>query len=102
VFGVVPDLAVFGKAMASGFPIACIAGRSELFDGVANGVVTHAGTFNGNNASVERSDRNTPHAERSPGTLCRGEGGGSTFPEALGRNQVGQADCAGFCQRYFG
>jgi glutamate-1-semialdehyde 2,1-aminomutase len=49
---VTPDMAVFGKAMASGFPIACIAGRAALMEGVGKGVVTHAGTFNGNVASV--------------------------------------------------
>ncbi len=52
LFNVTPDMAVFGKAMASGFPIACIAGRSSLFDDVGKGLVTHAGTFNGNVASV--------------------------------------------------
>lgn len=52
LLGVIPDMAVFGKAMAGGFPMACIAGRAELFKGVAAGQVTHAGTFNGNVASV--------------------------------------------------
>lgn len=50
--GVTPDLAIFGKAMASGFPIACVAGREVFFDGVAEGRVVHAGTFNGNAACV--------------------------------------------------
>jgi len=44
--GVTPDLAAFGKAVASGFPVACVAGRTDLFDPVATGRVMHAGTFN--------------------------------------------------------
>jgi glutamate-1-semialdehyde 2,1-aminomutase/spore coat polysaccharide biosynthesis protein SpsF len=31
-FGVVPDLACFGKAMGNGFPISCIVGRSEVMN----------------------------------------------------------------------
>jgi glutamate-1-semialdehyde 2,1-aminomutase/spore coat polysaccharide biosynthesis protein SpsF len=30
LFGVVPDLACFGKAMANGHPIACVAGRTDV------------------------------------------------------------------------
>jgi len=30
LFGVIPDLACFGKAMGNGFPIACVVGRSEV------------------------------------------------------------------------
>lgn len=47
-FGVAPDLAVYGKAMAAGWPCAALAGRRELFADVATGALTHAGTFNGN------------------------------------------------------
>jgi glutamate-1-semialdehyde 2,1-aminomutase len=47
-YGVYPDLAIYGKAMAAGWPCAAIAGRRELFTDVATGAVTHAGTFNGN------------------------------------------------------
>jgi glutamate-1-semialdehyde 2,1-aminomutase len=47
-YGVYPDLAVYGKAMAAGWPCAALAGRRDLFAGVASGAVTHAGTFNGN------------------------------------------------------
>jgi glutamate-1-semialdehyde 2,1-aminomutase len=47
-YGVHPDLAIYGKAMAAGYPCAAIAGRRELFAQVATGAVTHAGTFNGN------------------------------------------------------
>ena len=47
-FGVVPDLAVFGKAMAGGLPVAAIAGRSEVMNLITDGKVGHAGTFNSN------------------------------------------------------
>jgi glutamate-1-semialdehyde 2,1-aminomutase len=51
-YGVTPDLATFGKAMASGFPISFFAGRRHLMDLVANGAVLHAGTYNSNNACI--------------------------------------------------
>jgi glutamate-1-semialdehyde 2,1-aminomutase len=47
-YGVTPDLAVYGKAMAAGYPCAALVGARALFAGVADGSVTHAGTFNGN------------------------------------------------------
>jgi glutamate-1-semialdehyde 2,1-aminomutase len=47
-FGVRADLVVFGKALASGFPVSCVAGRAELLELVATGEVMLAGTFNSN------------------------------------------------------
>ena len=44
-FGVTPDLATFAKAIANGFPVAAIAGRADLLDLFAKGVL-HGGTFN--------------------------------------------------------
>lgn len=44
-FGVTPDLATFGKAMAGGWPVAALAGKGEMLERFANGVA-HAGTFN--------------------------------------------------------
>lgn len=47
-FGVTPDLATFGKAIANGFPVAALAGRADLMDQFAGGrVVMHGGTYNG-------------------------------------------------------
>lgn len=46
-YGVLPDLSVFGKAMAGGFTQSAVVGRAELVDQVTVGVV-HAGTFNAN------------------------------------------------------
>lgn len=45
-FGVTPDLATFAKAIANGFPVAAIAGRADLLDQLAQGVM-HGGTYNG-------------------------------------------------------
>jgi glutamate-1-semialdehyde 2,1-aminomutase len=51
-FNVVPDLAVFGKAMASGYPISVLAGKREMMRLIAEGKVIHAGTMNSGNPSV--------------------------------------------------
>jgi glutamate-1-semialdehyde 2,1-aminomutase len=45
-FGVTPDLATYGKAMAGGWPVAALAGRAALMDLFADGGVNHSGTFN--------------------------------------------------------
>ncbi|PYX06044.1 MAG: aspartate aminotransferase family protein, partial [Acidobacteria bacterium] len=47
-FGIVPDLAVFGKALAGGYPLSAVAGLRSIMDLVETGKVLHAGTFNGN------------------------------------------------------
>ena len=50
-FGVTPDLAIFAKAVASGFPMSVIAGRADIMDGVMSGVV-HGGTYNAITSTV--------------------------------------------------
>ena len=53
-YGVVPDLAAFGKVVAGGFPLACVAGPNAImrhFDAALEGspdYVWQAGTLNGN------------------------------------------------------
>jgi glutamate-1-semialdehyde 2,1-aminomutase len=51
-FGVTPDLAVFGKAMASGYPISVLAGKAEHMEWIADGRVIHAGTMNSGQSSI--------------------------------------------------
>ena len=51
-FGITPDLAVFGKAMASGYPISVLAGRERWMRPVAEGKAIHAGTMNSGNPSI--------------------------------------------------
>ncbi len=45
-FGVTPDLSIFAKAIANGFPVAALVGRGDLMDMFATGGVLHGGTFN--------------------------------------------------------
>jgi glutamate-1-semialdehyde 2,1-aminomutase len=53
-YGVVPDVAAFGKVLAGGFPLAAVAGRADImhhFDAALEGSPDHvvqAGTLNGN------------------------------------------------------
>jgi glutamate-1-semialdehyde 2,1-aminomutase len=46
VFGVTPDLATFGKALANGFPVAAVAGRADLIELFHTRKVAHGGTYN--------------------------------------------------------
>ena len=45
-FGVTPDLATFGKAIANGFPVSALAGRRDLMEQMATGGVLHGGSYN--------------------------------------------------------
>ncbi len=51
-FGVTPDLAVFGKAMANGWPVSVLAGRRRFMSAVAEGRAIHAGTLNAWNGGI--------------------------------------------------
>lgn len=51
-FGVTPDLSVFAKAMASGYPISAIVGKRTWMQVIENSKVIHAGTMNTNNPTV--------------------------------------------------
>jgi glutamate-1-semialdehyde 2,1-aminomutase len=47
-YNIAPDLSVYGKALAGGFSLSAVAGRSRLFDVLRDGRTIHAGTYNGN------------------------------------------------------
>ena len=48
LFGVVPDLAVYSKAIGGGLPIAAFAGRRDVMALIGSNVVKHGGTYNAN------------------------------------------------------
>ncbi len=51
-FNIVPDMAIFAKAMASGYPISAIVGKRDWMQLIANGTVIHAGTMNSSNSTI--------------------------------------------------
>lgn len=67
-FGVTPDLAIFAKAMASGYPISAVVGKEAWMREIADSRVIHAGTMNSGNptvaaalATLEVLERDQPH-----------------------------------------
>jgi len=55
LYGIEPDLALYGKALGNGYPIAAVEGRAHLLaltDPAAGGAVGYVGTFNGHAISV--------------------------------------------------
>jgi glutamate-1-semialdehyde 2,1-aminomutase len=47
MFGVVPDLAVYSKAIGGGLPLSAFAGRRDIMDLIGSNTVKHGGTYNG-------------------------------------------------------
>ncbi|HQS51951.1 MAG: aspartate aminotransferase family protein [Sphingobacteriales bacterium 17-39-43] len=51
-FNIQPDLSIFAKALASGYPISVIAGKKEWMRLIEEAKVIHAGTMNSGNATI--------------------------------------------------
>ena len=51
-YQVTPDLSIFAKALASGYPISAVVGKRAWTQLLAEGEVIHAGTMNSGNPSV--------------------------------------------------
>ncbi|MGH2644514.1 MAG: aspartate aminotransferase family protein, partial [Chitinophagaceae bacterium] len=51
-FRVTPDISIFAKAMASGYPISAVVGKREWMRVIEESRVIHAGTMNSGNTSV--------------------------------------------------
>lgn len=51
-FNITPDLSIFAKAMASGYPISAVVGKREWMSEIEKANVIHAGTMNSSNATV--------------------------------------------------
>ena len=51
-YNIKPDLSIFAKAIASGYPISAIVGKREWMNLVVEGKVIHAGTMNSSNSTV--------------------------------------------------
>ena len=51
-YNITPDLSIFAKAMASGYPISAIVGKKEWMNLIVEGKVIHAGTMNSSCSTV--------------------------------------------------
>lgn len=51
-FGIKPDMAIFAKAMGSGYPISAIVGKRSWMELIEQSKVIHAGTMNSSNPTV--------------------------------------------------
>ncbi len=51
-YGITPDISIFAKAIASGYPISAIVGKEEWMNLIVEGKVIHAGTMNSSNSTV--------------------------------------------------
>ncbi len=52
-FGVMPDISVFAKAIANGWPLSAVVGRRDIMElSRPGGDVLYGGTYNGNQATV--------------------------------------------------
>lgn len=66
--GITPDLAIFGKAVAGGYPLSVLAGKAEFMDMIGRGEVGHAGTFNSNPIVIEAAAATLAELTRDNGT----------------------------------
>ncbi|RRA98010.1 aspartate aminotransferase family protein [Larkinella rosea] len=67
-FGITPDLSIFAKAIASGYPISAIVGKYDWMRLIEEARVIHAGTMNAGNptiaaalATIQVLERDQPH-----------------------------------------
>jgi len=51
-YSITPDLAIFAKAIASGYPVSAIVGKKDWMYLIEDAKVIHAGTMNAGNASI--------------------------------------------------
>jgi glutamate-1-semialdehyde 2,1-aminomutase len=63
-YGVTPDLAVFAKAIANGYPLSVVAGKRKWMQPIAEGKVIHAGTANAGNPSIAAANATIQVMER--------------------------------------
>jgi glutamate-1-semialdehyde 2,1-aminomutase len=97
-YGVVPDLCALGKAVAGGYPLSAIAGRSDIMDHFAAGAqgdkfVMQEGTLNGNPVAAV-AGLATLRVLRREGTYERLFATGSRLMESL-RELLYQAEIPG-------
>jgi glutamate-1-semialdehyde 2,1-aminomutase len=70
-YGVTPDIASFGKAIAGGAPLSAVAGRKDVMELIAGGGVNFGGTFNGNPIAMAAADATLGELARNDGEALK-------------------------------
>jgi glutamate-1-semialdehyde 2,1-aminomutase len=70
-YGVTPDIATFGKAVAGGLALSVVAGRREIMQQMFGGGVAFGGTFNGNPISLAGADAVLTELARDNGAALK-------------------------------
>ncbi|HSE96594.1 MAG TPA: aspartate aminotransferase family protein [Methylomirabilota bacterium] len=85
-FGVTPDLATFGKAVAGGAPLSVVAGRRAIMEQLFGAGVAFGGTFNGNPLSLAIADATLTELVRDGGAaIVRANEAGRTLRTGIER-----------------
>lgn len=80
--GVMPDLTIFGKAVANGFPVAGLAGTGSLMDQFGTGRVMHGGTYNSQSIAMAATVA-TLRTLKAPGAYATLERQGTRLMEGI-------------------
>jgi glutamate-1-semialdehyde 2,1-aminomutase len=70
-YGVVADLATFGKALGAGLPVAAFTGRAEIMEALAWGGVLHYGTQNASRVGLYAARASLGELSRDGGAAFR-------------------------------
>src|SRR5690606_21486691 len=70
-YNITPDLSIFAKAIASGYPISAIVGKREWMEEMVSARVIHAGTMNTSTPTVAAALATIEVLERDPDTYKR-------------------------------
>jgi len=84
LFGVIPDLAAYSKALGGGLPVAAFCGQREFMEPIAANTVKHGGTYNGNPLGAGAACA-TLRALSAPGVLARVHIAAEVVKEAVRR-----------------
>lgn len=71
LLGITPDLAIYGKALSAGMPLAALAGRSDIMDLLRGTKVVGAGTFNGYPLGISAALATVKILEKDNGAIYR-------------------------------
>jgi glutamate-1-semialdehyde 2,1-aminomutase len=85
VYNVIPDIAVFSKAIGGGMPISAFAGRRDIMEQIGANTVKHGGTYNGNPVSAT-SALETLKLIENPDVIKKVHAEGQKLMEAIRRS----------------